>query len=396
MASPFSRTLRSLAADGSSRSWLVWGLAGALSAAWLTWFVAGTVTVFEVSRAARLEAVSAAHPVAALHGGALVRSSLVLGRPVRAGEVLVELDARSATLRLREEQQRLQSLPARRKALVAELQALQEASRHEQQAVQSAALVAEARMREAAAQLAFARDYERRLAEEVRGGGVAEVDLLRARADARRQAAQLDALGAEPQRLAADAQARAGQQRSRVEALQGQVAALDAEAALLATSVARLETEIDRLRVRAPVDGTLAELAALRPGAWVAEGQHVATVLPPGRLRVVAEFSPATALGRLKPGQVARVRLDGFSWAQHGSLTARVQQVAGEVRERQLRAELELDAAGVPPGLAPQHGLSGTVEVALEEVSPALLLLRSLGRSMAPALPVSTAVAATR
>lgn len=396
MASPFSRTLRSLGADGSRLSWGLWVLAGALGAAWLTWFVGSTVTVFEVSRAARLEAVTAAHPVAALQGGALVRSSLALGRTVRAGEVLVELDARSATLRLREEQQRLQSLPARRKAVGAELQALQEATRNDQQAVQSAVLAAEARVRESAAQLAFARDYERRLADEVRGGGVAEVDLLRARADARRQAAQLDALGAEPQRLALDAQARAGQQRSRIEALQGQLAALDAEAALLSTSVARLETEIDRLRVRAPVDGTLAEAAPLKPGAWVAEGQHVATVLPPGRLRVVADFSPATALGRLKPGQEARVRLDGFSWAQHGSLAARVHLVAGEVRDRQLRAELELDTAGVPPGLVPQHGLSGTVEVALEQVSPALLLLRSLGRGVAPAAPAPTALASTR
>ena len=387
MASPFVRTLRSLAADGSRPSRLAFVIVGTLGLAWAAWFAAGRVTVVEVSRSARLEALAAAHPVAALQGGALVHTAMQLGRAVRAGEVLLELDTRSASLRMREESERLQSLPARRTALRAELQALQASSQSDQQAAQAAVQAAQARASEAAAQLGFAREYERRLAAEVRGGGVAEVDLLRARAEALRQAAQLEALRAEPQRLTADALSRAAQLRSREEALQGQMAALDGEAATLATRVARLQHEIESARVRAPVDGTLAEVATLHPGAWVGEGQHVATVLPAGRLRVVAEFSPATALGRLHEGQAARVRLDGFPWAQHGSLQARVQQVAGEVRTQGLRAELELDAAGVPPGLGLQHGLSGTVEVALEEVSPAVLLLRSMGRQLGSAAP---------
>lgn len=385
MASPYVRTLRSLAADGSGPSRLAFAIVGVLGLAWAGWFVAGRVTLVEVSRSARLEARAAAHPVAALQGGALVHAALQLGRTVRAGEVLLELDSRSATLRWREAYEQLQNLPARRAALHAELQALQASGQGDQQAVQAAVQAAQARVGEAAAQLAFSREVEQRLAAEVRGGGVAEVDLLRARSESQRHGAQLEALRAEPQRLTADAQARAGLLRSRVEALQGQIAALDGEATTLATSVARLRHEIERARVRAPVDGTLAEVATLQAGAWVGEGQHVATVLPVGRLRVVAEFAPATALGRLHEGQLARVQLDGFPWARHGSLQARVHQVAGEVREQGLRAELEIDANGVPPGLALQHGLSGTVEVALEEVSPAVLLLRSVGRPLAAA-----------
>jgi membrane fusion protein (multidrug efflux system) len=167
---------------------------------------------------------------------------------------------------------------------------------------------------------------------------------------------------------------------SRIDALRGQLATLDGEANTLTASLARLEAEIERLRVRAPVDGTLADVAALQPGAWVAEGQHVATVLPAGGLRVVAEFAPASALGRIRPGQPARVRLDGLPWVQYGSLTARVSRVAGEVRDQHLRVELSLDGPGEIAQQLLQHGLSGSVEVTLEDVAPAVMLLRSVGR----------------
>jgi len=382
MASPFSRTLRSLEADDARPSRAGWAVAGVLALAWLVWFAAARVGVVERSQAARLELLAAAHPVAARQGGALAWSTMALGRAVRAGEVLLELDTRSAALRIGEENQRLRAVPMRRAATVAELEALEASARSEQASAQAAVRAAQARAGEAAAQLAFARDYERRLASEVRGGGVAEVDLLRARSEAQRQAALLEALSAEQDRHSLEAQARISQLRARVEALRGQIAALDGEAATLVATVARLEAEIERARVRAPVDGTLAEVATLRPGAWVSEGQQLATVLPSGRLRVVAEFAPATALGRVAAGQSARVLLDGFPWAQHGSLQARVQQVAGELRDRRLRAELELDVASVPPGLVLQHGLSGTVEVALEQATPAQLLWRGIGRRL--------------
>ena len=394
MSNPYSRTLRALSADTARPSWLAWGVALVLALAWAAWFFLGRVTVYEVSQAARLETGASAHPVSALQGGALVASTLRLGQAVKAGDVLVELDTRSATLRLREESQRLAALPARRAALKAEIDSLLAAGRHEQQATVAAVQSAQARASEVAAQLEFASDYERRLANEVQGGGVAEVDLLRARSEARRQGAQRESLLAEARRLGIDAQARDGQARSRIDALQGQLAVLDGDATTLATSVARLASEIERLRVRAPVDGTLAEVATLHPGAWVAEGQHVATVLPAGSLRVVADFVPATALGRVQAGQAARLRLDGFPWAQHGTLAARVQSVAGEVRDQRLRVELALEP-GDRPALALQHGLSGAVEVALEDVAPAVLVLRSMGQRLAPAVaPVPTAAVA--
>src|SRR5262245_15665235 len=103
MASSFSRTTRSLANDTAGYAFVVWGVVLAMLAAWTVWLLFGKVTVYEVSVSARLEVEHAAHPVAALLPGRIVSTSVELGQRVAAGEVLVELDARSERLRLEEE-----------------------------------------------------------------------------------------------------------------------------------------------------------------------------------------------------------------------------------------------------------------------------------------------------
>jgi len=74
----------------------------------------------------------------------------------------------------------------------------------------------------------------------------------------------------------------------------------------------RLEEEVDRRYIRAPIDGRLGEVAPLRIGAVVHEGDKLAAVIPGGKLRVVANFDPPAALGRIRAGQHARLRLEGF------------------------------------------------------------------------------------
>ena len=62
----FGRTTRSLASDTSRYAFAAWTLALVLLAGWLVWFFFGRVTVYEVSKRARLEVQQSAHPVAAL------------------------------------------------------------------------------------------------------------------------------------------------------------------------------------------------------------------------------------------------------------------------------------------------------------------------------------------
>src|SRR5207248_10350170 len=80
------------------------------------WFLAARVAVYEVGENARLEVQAAAHTVAAQVDGRVLATHLAIGRDVRAGEVLVVLDAEQERLALQERR-------ARRDGLVAKLEA---------------------------------------------------------------------------------------------------------------------------------------------------------------------------------------------------------------------------------------------------------------------------------
>ncbi|MFL5343425.1 MAG: HlyD family secretion protein [Hyalangium sp.] len=145
--------------------------------------------------------------------------------------------------------------------------------------------------------------------------------------------------------------------------------------------MARLRYEIERRTLRAPSAGTLADLSPLQVGAVVRAGDRLATIIPPGDLRIVAEFTPAAALGRIQVGQRGELRLDAFPWTQFGTLAATVSQVAGEVRDGRIRVELAI-TPGSSSAIPLQHGLPGTLEIEVERVSPAMLAFRSAGQRL--------------
>jgi hypothetical protein len=95
----------------------------------------------------------------------------------------------------------------------------------------------------------------------------------------------------------------------------------------------------------------------------------------------VAQF-PVPAMGRLRAGQRAVMRMEGFPWMQYGTLTAHVRRVASEVRDGTVRVELELEEER-PAGIPMSHGLPGSVEVEVERATPAELVLRNAGQILA-------------
>jgi|SRR6266540_2399427 len=72
-------------------------------------------------------------------------------------------------------------------------------------------------------------------------------------------------------------------------------------------------------------------------------------------------------------------RLNGFPWTQYGTIAATVASVANEIRDGRVRVELTVHPDPTSP-IPFQHGLPGAVEVAVDRVSPATLLLRLAGK----------------
>ena len=383
MPTQFSQTTRSLEAERSPLAVALWLVGGAVLALWLAWMLFGTVTLYEMSARARVEVRALPHQVAPVLAGRIVSHRLEIGRAVAEGEVLLELDATQERLRLQEEQARLVALPGRIAALARERHALASGRDSEREANVAAVDGLRARRQETEATIAFARQNERRLRDQGAAGGVPQIDALRAAAELQRLVATRDAQAADLRRQESDGLVRGHQAQARIEELSREMLALEAEQATATATVARLQASIGQHVLRAPVAGRIAEMAPVTPGGYVAAGQRLASVLPAGELMLVADFHPATALGRLREGQSARMRLDGFPWPQFGAVEAEVKRVAGELRDDMLRAELAPGGGALLPML--RHGLPGVVEVEIERVAPATLLLRAAGLLLSPA-----------
>lgn len=391
MPSQFSRTTRSLANDTSRYAMLAWLLGGALLACWLAWFVWGEVTVYEISRQARLEVQQAPHALSSLLAGRVVSTTLVIGQQVRAGDVLIELDASSERLRLKEEETRLAAIPPKIKSLQTEMALMEQAKTDDVRSAFAAMESAQFRTKEATAAVDFAKDNERRLKAESESGGVAKVEALRALSETQKLSASRDALTSDVRKLNADAQTRGRQQQAQIENLRRTVVSLEGEQVTARVTIERLKVEIGKHSLRAPVSGRIGEVVPMRAGGYVGEGQKLATIVPSGELVILADFNPATALGRLRAGQEARMRLEGFPWTQYGTVSAKVGRVASEIREGLVRVELTVELSTVASGLM-QHGLPGAVEISVEKTSPAILVLRAAGQMLSNApqpLPAS-------
>jgi membrane fusion protein (multidrug efflux system) len=389
VAIAFSRSVRSIEADGYRRSGIVFLVAFALVGAWAGWFLFARVALVEVAETARLEVDQAAHSVDAPVSGKIASSQLVLGQDVRAGEVLAELDTEPLRLSAKYEDAKLTAFPPQIAALAHEIAADEKALEEHRRAVRARVDESEAGQREAESALSYA-ENEMRRAHQLRTEGLtSEAEEAKAKSEAAQKRAALDGARLATARIQAEQRAVETERQASIASRQKELAQLEGQHAMSVATLAQLEYEIERRQIRAPIAGRVGDVTPLRPGAVVKEGEKLAAIIPTGDVRIVAEFLPAAAVARVRPGQSARMRPDGFPWTQYGMLAATVRRVANEPHSGRIRVELEVDGAGSPIPLT--HGLPGTLEIETERVSPATLVFRAAGRRLsAPASTPST------
>ncbi len=383
MASSFSRTLRSLDERRPGRL----GLAATLVvlAAWGAWMHLGRIEIYASTTQARLEVVGLPHRVATREAGRIVTVRTELGREVTLGDALVVLDTSVEEQQLEEARVRVTGLDERAKALRRQIVALEEARASHLGA--NASAVARARVEVAQAEAVAVRDERlgviagRLGAEQLLSG----TDRLKAESDVVDSRLKVEQARAERLRQSAALRYDDRQEASRMTELAQRVVDLEADRRASLVQIETARAQIERRTVRAPAAGRLGNITALQVGDVLKAGDVIATVVPGEAIHVVAELPPAEAIGRVLPGQRARVRVAGFSWTQYGMLEAVVQQVASEPHDGTARVELEL---ALTPGAANripiQHGLPSSVDIEVERVSPWTLLVRSAGSAVSP------------
>jgi membrane fusion protein (multidrug efflux system) len=373
--------MRRLEADGSRRTFVLLGIISLLIVVWSTWLLKARVSVYASTGIARLEVSRENHPVDAPVVGRVSAAHLIAGQRVEAGDLLLELDANPERLERSEAMAKLAPSAQQLRSLEDELNAEQRAIAVERRSAEAANTEALAKAQEISTGADLAVEEARRQSDLQQRGLVSELDALRGRKQAEERQSQARAAESAAQRVMRDLAAKEQDRLGRVARLKNEIAEIEGGRSEAVAASERLDYQIQQRQVRAPIAGTLAEVASLKVGGMVQAGDRVCTIVPDGVLKVVALFRPSIALGRVRNGQSARVRLEGFPWTQYGSAEATVTNVSGEVRDGQVRVDLALDTLS-DSSIPFQHGLPAEVQVEIERISPASLVLRSVGRQL--------------
>ncbi len=382
MATAFTRTMHSLRGDGFRRTIAGIAIATIFLSAWCSWLVLARLARYETTDSARLEVDRAAHVLQAPYTGRVVASRLELGRHVEQGEILLDLDANPEQLQIQEEQTRRKGIDPRLESLRAELTASVQAAEREKDAAWASLEEARVRVREAEQPARFAEADAARLKQLASEGLAPERDFTRAASEAIHTKTTVETLQQAITRLEREQHTRESDRATQMRALEAEIRRLEGERATGGATIERLRYDVEKHRIRAPISGRLGDVRILRPGSVVQEGDTLASIVPTGQLRMVAEFDPPAALGRIRAGQPARMRLQGFPWTQYGTVAGRVSMVGDEVRDGRVRVECEVQGR-IAQAIPAQHGLPGSIEVEVEQISPAALALRLAGQWIA-------------
>lgn len=378
----FTRSLRSIYTERSHLP--LWGILilMILLICWASWFFTVKVPIYTVTDAARLEIDQASHPIQTSIDGKINEIFMNLGQEVHAGTILLRLDDKLYKLRKKETQDRYDSLSA-------QLSALREQISQEETLLEEEGKIALIRLQEAQSKYqegdiaaVFAEDEVKRLNKLYDQGALSQTGLLKAKSEAEKQRASAEALRISLGRLKGECHVQEKKRQTRLSQLRQQLLHIEGEIQNSATIMEQLDYEIEKHHIRAPVAGAIAEVADLHTGMFVEEGFRFGAILPIGRLRVVAFFGPAVALGKICPGQKAFLRMKGFSWLEYGRVEAMVQKVSQEIRHGQVRVDLEVvdKSSSIPL----QHGQPVRVEIETERITPATLVLRKAGNVFDP------------
>ena len=377
----FVRTFKRLLSDrgGLTRSLLATSML--VLGGWCYWAARAQVTLYEVSSEAQLELAAAAYPVLSPLLGRVIEAHLRVGQSVQRGDVLVEIDAAPEQLQMRQEGVRAQGLELEVARLRSQVVAEESARAEERRTSQLSLEEADGRVREAEAASKYADAELSREQKMQQADLVPPRDLERADAEAHRLRAAFEMSETAARRLPQEQATRDRERDVRIQHLYSEIAALEEQRNTVNAGVQGLKYEVERRQIRAPIDGHIGECMILRSGSVVEEAESLASIVPSGQLRVVAQFPAEAALGRIQAGQAATLRLDGYPWAEFGSVSATVARVAQEIRNGKVRVELAINPRSSFRGRL-EHGMPGTIEVAVERATPLALVMRTTGQWM--------------
>jgi len=139
----------------------------------------------------------------------------------------------------------------------------------------------------------------------------------------------------------------------------------------LRSDIALVEQRLSRALIRAPVDGTVEQLAVRHAGAVLRPAETVLMLVPRGERLEVEALLHDRDIGFVHAGQAAAVKVDAFDFTRYGLLPARVRALSAEAIPHEVignvyatRVALDRDFFELERGRTPLlPGMSVQVEI---------------------------------
>jgi hemolysin D len=95
-------------------------------------------------------------------------------------------------------------------------------------------------------------------------------------------------------------------------------------------ALAKASARLDRIKLYAPIDGVVQQLAVTTVGQVVTTGQQLAVITPNGGKLQVQALVANLDIGFVKLGQKAAIKVDAFPFTRFGALSGKVIKIASE------------------------------------------------------------------
>jgi len=290
---------------GSAKAWLIGAVALVLLAWAASWLAHRWTHIYVDDARIDGEVVTIASRVS----GWVTELNVIEGDEVKKGQVIARIDDRDSVLHREVLQARLKTLESQMGVIRAQSGQVDQETLGKYQSEANRLSSAEAEVASAEAQLKQARQDHDRTAQVHAKGYLSEQEMERARTTFRQAEENRRKAFAELAAMRGTVSA-AGGSRKQLHVMERQILVLSNQAAELRAEMERQEIDIDDRTIKSPGDGRIV-MTFVRKGEHVGIGQRIAMFHDPNQIWVEANVKE-TAIGLLKPGMRADVRIDAY------------------------------------------------------------------------------------
>lgn len=253
--------------------------------------------------------------------GRVVSIEVRTGQPVKAGDLLVRMDARDATLQATELEAQLAVAAADRDRLLAQIEKVERQSASQIAGARSRKVAAETNLVAAQSDLEFATTAFERARSLLAGGVIAQQRLDVDRAAFQRAQQTFARARAEVEVANAGLLQSEADQRE-VQVLRRQLAGLEPRTEALRAQYDRQKLAVSEHEIRAALDGVV-DATFVKPGEFVGAGQRLLLIHDPDDVWVDANVKE-TDIRHLSVGKAVRVTVDAYPGVVFEGTIARV------------------------------------------------------------------------